>query len=167
MRMWTVFVYCTQDENGQCMFDTSAIHKNANSSKNSGYRCKPRGNGTPNLPNGQIKRAYSTSVLPLRLSEWQGKIILGLPWHRENRPVIHWDTMIYEVEQNGKMRKIFPSADSKFIDTEKIMSPNMINSRQAKKALKRKGTELALYWFRNATAKEDGTDAYRGGCHIP
>src|SRR5271154_2165848 len=118
-------------------------------------------------------RVYGTSVLPLRLSEWQGNvelsvidldtdynIILGLPWHRENRPVIHWDTMIYEAEQNGEMRKIFPSADSKFIDTEEIMSLNMIDSRQAKKALKRKGTEFAVYYFCNTPAKEDGADAF-------
>jgi hypothetical protein len=68
--------------------------------------------------------------------------------------------MIYEAEQDGEMRKIFASADSKFIDMEEIMSLNMIDSRQAKKALKRKGTEFAVYYFRNAPAKEDGADAF-------
>jgi hypothetical protein len=166
-----------QDENGQCMFDTGAIHKNYVSHKfftKLGLPLQTSKRRDAKLPNGQVMKVYGTIVLPVRLSEWQGDeefsvidldtdfdMILGLPWHKKYRPVIHWDTMIYEVEQNGKTCKIFPSSDSKFIDTESLLgSLNFIDTRHAKKDLKKKGVEFALYYFRNAPAKDDGSDTF-------
>jgi len=164
------------DENGQCMFDTGALHKNYISHKFFVKLGLPLQTADSQrearLPNGQTMKVYGTSVIPLCLSEWRGDvecsvidlntdfdIILGLPWHKENRPAIDWDTMIYKVEQNGKMRKIFPSSDSKFVDAAQA-SLNLIDTRRAKKTLKKKGVEFALYYYRNVPAKEDETDIF-------
>src|ERR1700726_3943831 len=118
------------------------------------------------LPNGQIMKVYGTVELPVRLSEWSGMvevsvidldtdfdIILGLPWHKEHRPVVHWDTMIYEVEQKGKRCKIFPSSASKLIDIGKA-SLNVISERRANKALLTKKSEFALYYFRKRSSTQ-------------
>jgi len=104
------------------------------------------------------------------LSEWHGNvqvnvidldadfdIILGLPWHKEHRPWIHWETMIYEVEQDGKKRKIFPSSASKLIDIGKA-SLNVISERRADKALLRKKSEFALYYFRKRPVQSESSD---------
>jgi len=152
-----------QEKEGLCMFDTGAINKNYISKKFFKTLSLPLHTTVERnakLPNGQIMKVYGTSVLPLHLSEWHGNvqvnvidldadfdIILGLPWHKEHRPWIHWDTMIYEVEQKGKKCKIFPSSASKLIDIGKA-SLNVISERRANKALLTKKSEFALYYFR-------------------
>jgi hypothetical protein len=48
--------------------------------------------------------------------------------------------MVYEVEQNGQMRKIFSSSDSRIIDIDIAEAAlNLIDERRAKKLLLKKG----------------------------
>jgi hypothetical protein len=83
-------------------------------------------------------------------------VILGLPWHKENRPVVHWDSLIYEAEQGGEMRKIYPSLDSKIINIDiSEASLNIINERQAKKLLRKPGKKFAVYYHRFIPAAEE------------
>jgi Retroviral aspartyl protease len=122
-----------KDQMGHSIFDTGAIHQNYISHSFFGRLGMPLATAgkqqVAKLPNGQVMTVHGTVELPVQLSEWRGKVeccvlemdadfdlILGLPWHKENRPQVHWDSMIYEVEQNGQMHKIFPSSDSRLID---------------------------------------------------
>ena len=170
------YSFMIHNQTGKSIFDTGAIHQNYISysffSKLSLPLTEVGKQHAAKLPNGQIMTVHGTIELPLRLSEWQGKakfcvlemdtdfdMILGLPWHKENRPRMHWDSMVYEVEQNGQMRKIFPSSDSKTIeiDNDKALL-NLIDDRQAKKLLRKKGAEFAVYYHRPAPTQEDGAD---------
>ena len=63
-------------------------------------------------------------------------IILGLPWHKENgAQVANWDSMIYEIEKDGRKCQIFPSSDFKLIKVNEYDSVNLIDERRAKKLL--------------------------------
>jgi hypothetical protein len=118
------------------------------------------------------------------MSEWEGDIdvdvidmdgmdaefdvILGLPWHKENRPVVHWDSLIYEVEQGGEKRKIFPSLDSKIIDIDiSEASLNIIDERRAKKLLLKQETEFAVYYNRLIPAAAEPLATVQDGPEVP
>ena len=170
------YSFTINEQAGKSIFDTGAIHQNYLSysffrTLSVSLAAAERQRATT-LPNGQVMTVHGTIELPLRLSEWQGKVkfcilemdtdfdmILGLPWHKENRPRVHWDSMVYEVEQGGQWRKIFPSSDSKLIsvDIDEALL-NLIDERQANKLLRKKGTEFALYYHRLTPAQENNTD---------
>jgi len=166
-----------KNETGYSIFDTGALHQNYISHSFFSRLGIPIATAmgkqrAAKLPNGQVMTVHGTVELPVQLSEWRGKVeccvlemdadfdlILGLPWHKENRPRVHWDSMIYEAEQNGQMRKIFPSSDSRLIDVNVDEAAlNIIDERRAKKLLLKKGTEFAVYYHRLAptASKEVG-----------
>ena len=170
------YSFTINEQAGKSIFDIGAIHQNYLSY--SLFRtlgvslAAAERQRAAKLPNGQVMTVHGTIELPLRLSEWQGKVkfcilemdtdfdmILGLPWHKENRPRVHWDSMVYEVEQGGQWRKIFPSSDSKLIsvDIDEALL-NLIDERQANKLLRKKGTEFALYYHRLVPAQENNAD---------
>jgi transposase InsO family protein len=166
-------LYCN-NQPGKGMFDTGAIHKSYSSKKffdTLGIPLttteKPR---AAKLPNGNIITVHGRATLPLKMSEWTGNVnvdvidmddmdfdvILGLPWHKENRPRADWDSMVYEVEQDGQKRKIFPLSDSRIIDIDVDEAAlNIIDERRAKKLLLKKGTEFAVYYHRLTPTQED------------
>jgi RNase H-like domain found in reverse transcriptase/Reverse transcriptase (RNA-dependent DNA polymerase)/Integrase zinc binding domain/Retroviral aspartyl protease len=161
------------NEAGKSLFDTGAIYKNYTSKKyfdKLGVPLKATKPRAAKLPNGQTMTVYGTATLPLQLSEWAGTtevdviemdmdfdVILGLPWHKQNRPNIRWETMVYEVEQDGKTRRIFPlQGSNKMIDVGDA-SLNIITERQAKKILLKKKVEFAVYYHR-PVKKDDPTD---------
>ncbi len=176
------FYSCSiENQTGKGIFDTGAIHQNYISHSFFSKLGLPLATAVgkrraAKLPNGQIMTVHGTVELPVQLSEWQGKVkfcvlemdadfdlILGLPWHKENRPQVHWDSMVYEVEQNGQMRKIFPSSDSRIIDIDIAEAAlNLIDERRAKKLLLKRGTEFAVYYHRltPTSSKEDGADTF-------
>jgi hypothetical protein len=51
-----------------------------------------------------------------------------------------WDSLVYEVEQDGQKRKIFPLSDSRIIDIDVDEAAlNIIDERLAKKLLLKGG----------------------------
>ena len=176
------FYSCSiENQTGKSIFDTGAIHQNYISHSFFEKLGLPLAMAVgkrraAKLPNGQIMTVHGTIELPVQLSEWQGTVkfcvlemdadfdlILGLPWHKENRPQVHWDSMVYEVEQNGQMRKIFPSSDSRIIDVDVVEAAlNLIDERRARKLLLKKGTEFAVYYHRlfPTSSRKDGADTF-------
>ena len=69
--------------------------------------------------------------------------------------------MVYEVEQGGQTRKIFRLSDFKTIEisVEEALL-NLIDERQAKKLLRKKGTEFAVYYHRLAQMRGDDMDTF-------
>ena len=136
------------------------------------------------LPNGSLITVHGRAMLPLEMSEWGGDVevdiidmegmdidfdvILGLPWHRENRPRVYWDSLIYEVEQGGQKRKIFPSLDSKVLAVDVTeASLNLISERRAKKLLLKEGTEFAVYFHRLIPAATESLATVQDGIEVP
>jgi RNase H-like domain found in reverse transcriptase/Reverse transcriptase (RNA-dependent DNA polymerase)/Integrase zinc binding domain/Retroviral aspartyl protease len=162
------------NEAGKSLFDTGAIYKNYISKKyfdKLGILLKTTTPRAARLPNGQTMAVYGTATLPLHLSEWTGPmevdvidmdadfdVILGLPWHRQNRLDIRWETMVYEVKQDGKTRRIFPvQGSNKMIDVGDA-SLNIITERQAKKVLLKKGAEFAVYYHHSVERNDPVVD---------
>ena len=100
------YSFMINDQPGKSIFNTGAIHQNYLSYsffRNLSLPLMVAGNQRAvKLPNGQIMTVHGTIELPLQLSEWQGKerfcvlemdtdfdMILGLPWHKKNRPHVH------------------------------------------------------------------------------
>jgi hypothetical protein len=156
----------TGNQHGKSMFDTGAIHKSYCSSAFFNKTGLPLAETTQprvaKLPNGNVITVHGHATLPLQMSEWADKvdvdvidmegmgcdIILGLPWHRQYRPTIEWESLVYVVKQDGQERRIYPSSDPNFIEIGDIGSLNLIDERRAKKLLLKKNTEFAVYYHR-------------------
>jgi hypothetical protein len=173
----TFYKCVCKEVDGTGMFDTGSLTRNYVSKvqfEKLGVPMKESYQRNATLPNGQVMKVYGTTVLPVQLSEWQGDVefsvldmdtefdyILGLPWHRENHPLIQWDTMIYEVEKDGRKCQIFPTFEnSKAVELDEGGSINLITCRQARKILKDKRSEAVVYFVRDAQDTVDESDTF-------